>query len=134
MTADRALIGVRCEIRKRHFPKEVGRLTHLRPSKFANGMDRGLWQTCGRFGRLFLKKKSRLCYLGGRGGIGMHELRWRHVVVRQLQSSPFYTGHRLQSPMPFVCNFSNPFSRAFSLAKSALVTQYGKYGNGKLLL
>lgn len=40
----------------------------------------------------------------------------------------------LAIPLPFVCNFSNPFSRAFGLAKSALVTQYGKYGNGKLLL
>lgn len=42
MAADRALIGARCEIRKRHDPKEVGRLALLRPpSKLANGMDRG---------------------------------------------------------------------------------------------
>lgn len=64
MTADRALIGVRCEIRKRHVPKEVGRLTHLRPSKFANGMDRGLWRTCGRFGRLFLLKADGVILVG----------------------------------------------------------------------
>lgn len=54
MAADRALIGARCEIRKRHVPKEVGRLALLRPpSKLANGMDRGgFGRTSGRYGRL----------------------------------------------------------------------------------
>lgn len=49
-----------CEIRKRHLPKKVGRLTLLRLSKTAIGMDMAFWQMFWNNGAVILVRGRRV--------------------------------------------------------------------------
>lgn len=103
MAADRALIGMRCEIRKRHVPKKVGRLAFLRPpSKFANGMDKG--RPVADF--FFSDGVSMV----GCGGIGMHDFTMEACSCTETISNLTIL------PIARCCHFLNPFSRAFGFA------------------